>query len=250
MAVLRGQELAKALSPEKAKELGFSAETDFELTKIRHGLWLLEHKKAEKKPVPAEKEKQGKETMELNAKLFSMLQDEKLSERVVGKFENLLNPKELARLKELIKEGKVFEFKLSEKYKKPIYKISLPKKNTGEKTVPELPASEYCLENHGILVCTTKAKAYEVSINMQDAIKNSEIRGIKSFDGNYYIIENELLQKYKQPIAEIIQANKSISLGEIHKKAGVSKILAKIACEFLKDDGEIIEKRGGHYQYV
>ena len=90
----------------------------------------------------------------------------------------------------------------------------------------------------------------EEIIKNSEAIKNSEIKGIKSFDGNYYIIETGLLEKYIPIVSETIQKNKNISLEELYKKAGINKILAKIICEFLKEEGDLIEKTKGRYTYV
>jgi len=244
MGFIRGKDLEKALSKEKAEALEINAESDFELTKIKKGLWILEEK-ALKKEKETEKTENG-----LDEKIFEILEEKKLSDRVIGRFEKFLRPEELERFKELVKQGIIFEFKLSDKYKKGIYKIKASSKNFSEKNIPEIPEEEYCLEKHGLAICTTKAKAFEVSSKNSEAIKNSEIKGIKSFDGNYYIIETGLLEKYIPIVSETIQKNKNISLEELYKKAGINKILAKIICEFLKEEGDLIEKTKGRYTYV
>ncbi|HLD59309.1 MAG TPA: hypothetical protein VI977_06810 [archaeon] len=247
--ILKGKELAKALSKEQLKELGLNENLDFEITKIKQGILIF----AEKEPAVETPKAQASdiETLEIDSKIFGFLSEKKLSERVEGKFEKFLNAKELARFKELLKEGRVFAFKLSEQYKKPVYKIAPQKtKETEKPSLEQKPMEQYCLETDGLMVCTDKAKAEKLSFELRDAIKSAQISGIKSFDGNYYIVETELLQKYKPVVSGAIKSGKKISLEEISKRLGISKILARVVCEFLKDDGEIIEKTRDLYQFV
>ncbi|MBN1940877.1 MAG: hypothetical protein JW772_01710 [Candidatus Diapherotrites archaeon] len=240
MVIIKGSELAKALPQEKLKELGFSPESDFDVNPVKPGVWVFSEKKIEKSA-----------NAEVDAKIFKLLGEKSLSEKVEGKFEKLLNKTEQKRFKELLEEGKIFPFKLSDKYKKPIYKVSYSqRKETETHGTEKKPLKEYSLEKDGIMVCTTKAEATMASMRLQDAIKKGEIQGIKSFDSNYYIIENSLLEKYRQLVAGTIASQKTISLNEIAEKTNISVILAKIVCEFLKEDGEIIEKKEGLFQYV
>ena len=39
-------------------------------------------------------------------------------------------------------------------------------------------------------------------------------------------------------------------LEQLAKNVKISKMLAKTVCEFLKDEGEIIERRKGEYSYI
>ncbi|MDD5163395.1 MAG: hypothetical protein PHD95_04265 [Candidatus ainarchaeum sp.] len=252
MALIKGKEIAKILSQEQLKDFGISPESDFELTKIRQGVIVISEKEFSFPPAKSpETTKQGPDKIALEEKILSLLEEKKLSERVEGKFEKLLSQKEAEQFREMLKEGKVFAFKLSDKYKKPVYKIAPPKKKESEKAFSEnKPAADYCLEKDGLLVCSDRKKAELLSYELKDSIKSGQISGIKSFDGNYYIIETSLLQRYSQPVLEIIKANKTIPIEEIAKKASVSAILARITCEFLKEDGEIIEKKKGQYSYV
>ncbi|MDD5148497.1 MAG: hypothetical protein PHH08_03460 [Candidatus ainarchaeum sp.] len=252
MLILKGRDIAKAFSLEQLKELGLNPESDFEIIKIRGGVFAL----AEKEPLP-EKEKKieakkpGNDALGMESKILAMLGEKRLSDRVEGRFEKLLSQKEADYFKEMLKEGKVFAFKLSDKYKKPVYKIAALKKKDSETTaLQNKPISEYCLEKDGLLVCTDRKKAEILSYELKDAIKDGRISGIKSFDGNYYIIETELLMKYRPVFLGIINANKTISFEELAEKAAVNTVLARIVCEFLKEDGEIIEKKKGQYTYV
>jgi hypothetical protein len=252
MLILKGKDFARAFSPEQLKELGINPLSDFEIIKIKPGIILFSEKEFSAPQAKAsEAPKQDISKIEPEARILALLQEKKLSERVEGKFEKFLSQKEAEQFREMLKEGRVFAFKLSDKYKKPVYKIAPFKKKESEKNTTEnKPVDEYCLEKDGLLVCSDKKKAEILSFELKDLIKSGQISGIKSFDGNYYIIETDLLQKYAPLVLEIIRANKAIALEEIAKKAAISVILAKIACEFLKEDGEIIEKKRGQYSYV
>ena len=100
------------------------------------------------------------------------------------------------------------------------------------------------------MVIKNEQRAKKVSEELRQQIQDGKIRGIKSFDGLFYVIEDSLYQKYRQQLLQIINVNKKILLGERARKLGVSEMLCKIICEFLKDEGEIIEKRKESYHCV
>ena len=41
-----------------------------------------------------------------------------------------------------------------------------------------------------------------------------------------------------------------MTIEELAQKINYSKLLTKIICEFLKEEGEILEKRKGQYAYI
>jgi len=246
MAKLRqqGSDFSLSLSEREAMELGLEAEKEYELNKARDGIWVLSQKQSEKKePVIIEPV--------IDGKIIELMKRKSLSERVEGKFEKLLNEQELIVFKKMLAEGKIIAFKLSDKYKKAVYKIALEKNKESESTATkEKPIEEYDLEKDGFLVVKNEERAKRLSEELKEEIKQGKIRGIKSFDGHFYIIESSLLEKYSDDTCTVIKANKSILLPELAQKLSVSSLLAKIVCEFLKEDGEIIEKRKESYQLV
>ena len=244
----REKGLVIALSGKESKELGLVEGKRYDLKKTGEGQWQLAESKA------AEPKEQ-----ELELKILEMLGNEGLKERVEGKFEEKLSKEEQAVFKKLIDKGEVVAFKLSDKYKKAVYKAAEEEKKPAQaKAGPkkavdatkEKPADEYSLEENGIMVIKDAGHASAVAASMQGKIKEGEVKGIKSFDGLFYVITSELYEKFREKILTVFKSNHKIGLAELAKKAGASKTLCKIVCEFLKEEGEIIEKRKESYGFI
>ncbi len=242
---------------------------EFEIAKAKDGLFILIEKnatvkneteknavekigeKAKIEEIAKAMEKENAKFFEIDSKIIGLLKAKGLSERVEGNFEKLLNKEELERLKELVKEEKVIPFKLNESYKKAVYKLPEPKKKESESIEAKDKAiEEYSMETDGFLIVKNEERAKRISQEFSEKIKSNEIKGIKSFDGNYYIIENPLIEKYRNRLIKEAKEKKSISLNEISSNIGISKTLARILCEFLKEDGELIEKKRELFQYI
>lgn len=114
----------------------------------------------------------------------------------------------------------------------------------------EKRVDEYSLQKDGFLVFKNAENAKILSVKLRKDIEDGKIQGIKGFDGFFYIAEAELYQKHRAGVLCAISAAKGIQLENIAEKAGISKMLAKVICEFLKDEGEIIEKRKDSYQAI
>jgi len=261
-----GRQFALSGRESLAKELGLGPNSDYEIVRAKKGLWVLI---ARERP--------------LDKRVLEILKSKNLEQRVEGKLEGFLGKEELKRFKEMLKEGSIVAFKLSPKYKKAVYKtaeeiegnvkIGKPGKkisrekelSPGGKSGPEpgkgrkesessnaeeKPLEEYSIEKDGFVVCKNVNMARQLSEKLKDEIKKGEIRGIKGFDGFFYIAENSLYQKHKAKALSLIKAEKGIDSAKIGEKAGVSKLLAKIVCELLKEEGEIIEKRQDRFQAI
>ncbi len=239
----QGREFFLAFSEQEAGELGLETGKEYDLGRAKQGIWVLSEKQGQEKPVQMEAID--------DARIFDLLAKKNLSERVEGKFEKQLNEKELERLKQLLEEGKIIAFRLNEKYKKAVYKIAPEKKKESENAnAPEKPIEEYSIDTDGFLVVKNEERAKRLSEELQGQIKGGKIKGMRSFDSHFYIIETALLEKYFGETCAIIKNSKSIILPELSQKLGISRMLARIVCEFLKEDGEIIEKRKEAYQIV
>jgi len=258
-------EIALVLKEKRFKELGLSPGHDYRLVKANEGVWVL---LMDEKPRPKQHP--------LDEKIFKMVREKPLKERVEGKFEELLGKEELERFKELLKEGLVVAFKLSPKYKKAVYKtrdeaeekpasakkeaVNDPsRKDAGKepgKKEPELPNAkesnleENTLEKDGFMACKSVHIAKVMSEKFKKEIEDGKIRGLKSFDGQFYIAETPVYEKYSGKVISAIKAEKGIGSKKIAQQLGISQVLAKIVCELLKEDGEIIEKRKDQFQAI
>ena len=79
--------------------------------------------------------------------------------------------------------------------------------------------------------------------------KNNEIKGQKSFDGNFYVIDVYLYNNIRKQILSS-GLDKNFSIEDLSKKLNKEIDLLKIAIEFLKEEGVIIEKRKNIYCLV
>ncbi len=231
----KGSEFALVLAEQLFRQLELSATASYELVKAKKGVWVLIEKEAVKENP-------------LDKKIFAMLKQKRLQDKVEGKFEKLLNKEELQRFKEMLKEGSVGAFKLSEKYKRAIYKtraeLEGEKKDSNQAGNAGNPAAACdVLEKSGFLLCKDEQLARAVSQQLRKEIEEGKIRGIKGFDGFFYVIESQVYNKHRAKLLSLVKQRKSITVQQLAAEAGLSTALVKTACEFLKDEGEIIEKR-------
>ena len=246
----KGSDFVLVIPQEMLGEFGIDQNAEFELFKAKPGIWVLVGEKAasEKSPV--------------DLKILALLKEKGLKDRVEGMFERFLGKEEMPRFREMVKEGSIVEFKLSPKYKRAVYKtrqeaeenVKMAENGKVKKPEPgngkEKPIEGYSLDQDGFLVCRENEKARLLSENLRKEIEEGKIRGIKSFDGFFYIAEESLYQKYKPKILGLIKEEKGIGIGKIAEKAGISKVLARVVCEFLKEEGDLIEKRKDQFQAI
>ena len=268
-----GNDLSIVIPQALLGELGLDRNASYELVRAKDGIWVLTKETSGRPESAAVAQAPAAAAVAaaapaprspLDERIFYMLEKLKLEDKVEGKFEERLGKAELARFKELLKDGAIIPFKLNPKYKKAVYKAREEvdgAKAKGEKKAPvkkeseipqakEKPIEDYCIERDGIMVCRNEDRAKMLSNQFKRDIEEGRIRGIKDFSGIFYIIENSLYDKYKLPAISAVKASKSVSLQQVSEKLGVSSLLAKIVCEFLKEEGEIIEKRKELFQSV
>ncbi len=237
-------EFCISLSSQEFNDLGLEPAKLYEFVKVKDGVWVMLEAGEQKFEV--------KEVDDLEEKVVGLLKQKDLKDKVEGRFEKLLNEKELKKFEEMLKDGKVIKFKLSDKYKKAVYKLV---ENNSVQTSTQIenkekPFEEYSLENDGFVVVKNEMRAKRLSDDLKDEIKNGVIKGIKSFDGYFYIIKNDLLEEIQEKVLIEMKKEKTIDLDSLDKKVSFTKTLVRVGCEFLKEDGQIIEKRKGIYQFI
>jgi hypothetical protein len=223
---------------------------EFELVPNKKGIFLLIDK-------TVALEKEGAQVcvnvpiIEAHEEVIGLIKKSKLNELVEGKFEEKLNEKQKKALLELVTSKKVFVFKLNDTYKKGIYRISEKKEKASEEFSKEkkvLP--DYSLEEDGFIATTNTERARGLSYEFKEQIEKNELKGIKTFEGIYYLTETKLIDKHSEKILKIIKEKKETDLEEIAMQENISTELAKIIIEFLKDEGEILEKKKGFYKFI
>lgn len=196
---------------------------------------------------------------EIKAKITRLLQDKDFpfQDKVEGKFETLLKPEDLLIFKEMLKTKEIITYKQSEKYKKAIYVV-----NEGKQIAPvSLPATKSTTiqENADTIIKEFFKKKYAIIKTLEAAdkfsreyyskFKNNEIKGQKSFDGHFYVIDVFLYNTIRKQILSC-NLDKNFSIEDLSKKLNKDTELLKIAIEFLKEEGVIIEKRKNIYCLV
>lgn len=244
MVLLRGKALAAALDESDLKALGLATEKEFELVKVKQGIWVLTERDAQKVFPQLD---------ELEQKITGLLKKMGLNERVEGVFEKALSKEELEKFKQLLKQGKVIRFKLSPNYKKAVYKLPedlTKKKPSAKELLDKENIEDYSLGRNGFLVVRNDERAKRLSEELKERIKNCEVRGTKSFDGSFYIIETDLLGLLKEKISALLVQKKNMTVQEIAKALAIGVTPVKIACEFLKEEGAVFEKKKEMICYI
>lgn len=220
--VLRGKKgPLLTLTEEDLKALGLQEGKEYEITKAKQGIWVVTEK--------------GSENLEY--KLLERIKKSKLKDRVEEKFEKSLNEKELKVFEKLLKEGKVKKFKLSDQYTKSVYKL------------PEEIQDSYSLEKHGFTVLKNEQEAQEYSRTLEREIRAGNVIGIKDFDGSYYILYRPLYEEESTKILKTLEKGKK-TIEQICTELELEKELVKGICAFLKEKGEVIEKKPEVYEVV
>ncbi|MCD6434550.1 MAG: hypothetical protein J7L14_02980 [Candidatus Diapherotrites archaeon] len=181
---------------------------------------------------------------QLRKAIESKLKKARLQQRVEGRFEKLLSEEELELFNRMLEQGEIIRFKLSEKYKKAIYKLrseyEAERKRSKAKSMPEL-------SKNGYTVLSKEEEAKEIASKYAEQLKKGELLGIKGFDGNYYFIEKKLLDKLRKKIVAALAEVNEIRINKLREVVAAPEDMIKAACEVLKEQGEIIEKRKGLY---
>src|SRR3990167_8815887 len=143
----RGSDYSIIIDEKTYVEMGFDAKKGLELVKVKNGVWVITEKEGgitSAPPAvqisPAKAEAPKPNPLKMN--VLSKLENASLSDRVVGRFEAILDQKEKVVFNELLKEGAIQAFKLSDKYKKAIYKAvdNAQPEAVRAKQEPEVPA--------------------------------------------------------------------------------------------------------------
>jgi len=231
----KDKEILLNFSKDESNAIGLDPTKEYSLAKASNGIWVMVEGKDKKI------------SEDLEAKIIGMINTASLSDRVEGAFEKKLDATQLAKFNEMITQKKIEKFKLNESYKKAVYQAP---GRVGNFENTEKPFQEFTIENDGFVVVKNEARAKQLSNELRTQIKGGEIKGTRSFSGEFFIINTQLLQNSENKILKELKEFKNIDLDNLSSKTGLTKTLSKIAVEFLKEDGQLLEKTAGNYQYI
>jgi len=235
-----------------------------EFFKLRDGYYLL--------TVPLEKGKQ-EEKQKLSDK-FQILSDAekrvlkkllsiKFHNRAPAYVEKVLLPEEKGVLNELLDKNFINVFK-SEKYPNGVYNINdkvysvlygreesaskSPQSTPSVKKERENPQGSLALlESKGYVIGTSKDLG-EIVEKYKDEIKSGRIKGLRGFDGKFYIAKAEYVEQLSPLI--IKQLDRERTIEEIASNLHVEPDAVRTVLHILAEAGDVIEKRKGIYAAI
>lgn len=303
-----------SLSQSEFNELGLEPNKEYELVRAKPGIWVMVEKSTGEDSVvgnvsgglevneivegsakediehvttPGDSEVAGSGDEEY---ILGLVRNKSLADRVEGKFEKLLNERELRKFQGLLAQGKVIAFKLNESYKKAVYKVpeevsgnsgnTNKGSDTGGKGVEvntcageessvtvnqnskqelgdwkKAIAKSSCAEvvefgDRGFMVVKNEVLARRMGEELSEGLKTGNVRGMKSFDGNFYIIDNEVYKKHAERVLDYLRSKGTADVQEISQHLELGINITKAVSEFLREDAEIVEKSRNVYKYI
>lgn len=261
------EKLRDLVSVEQAREVNLPEKGEVELSRIEHNSWLLSLPSAQTDLLAST----GGGMKPIHQKVLRLLKTHRLPDLIEGRFERFLSSEELSAFQELLHAGKIVVIKTNPKFEKGIYRESTPgvgnhssssasaassfpssgvKKIITQTVVVEKPVEEYSLVSDGFMVLRSDGAAKAASFDLAERIRAGEIKGIKSFDGFYYIVETKLLEKYTSGLLTSLKSKKKDELSSLALSQAIPPVLARIVLEFAKEDGVVIEKQKNVYAFV
>jgi hypothetical protein len=250
-----GEELALIFSSQEARELNLSEGMELQACKARDNLFVLEAKAGEKKGKPLEE------------RVLELLESTPFSDRVEGRFEKMLSAESLQVFKQLMEQKEIVRFKSSPQYQKAVYRTQRelnnptpppaqekPKEKVDvsklelSKTLPNI--EDYSLQKHGFVVIKNELRARNLSLQLKSQITSGEVKGIKSFEGVFYIMKSPLFDHVCEKFLPYFKEKREAAVDELAQKFSFGKDLVKGSCEFLKEEGELSEKRKDFFKYI
>lgn len=253
------RKLLEAISPQEAQGLRLPAEGELELSHAKEGIWILTPASGTR-PASTPLTQNGEFVLQpMHIKILRLLKTHPPGNLVEGKFEQFLSSEEQLAFRELLVNKKVEAFKSSPKYNLGIYRevrLSTPP-SSAPPTIPaapmvitEKPLEEYQLDKDGFEILRNEGAAKNRSYELADRMKSNEVKGLKTFDGFYYLITSAQLENQMPLVMQALKEMKKGELKEIAAKSKLPPVMVKVILEFAKEEGTIIEKRKDAFAYV
>jgi len=93
----------------------------------------------------------------------------------------------------------------------------------------------------GYLVLSEPSEANALNDRLQEAKRDSEVRGVRGFDTKYYVMTLQKLSEIEAKIMRALESEKV--LADLSSELKAPEDLCKAAIEVMKEDGSVIEKK-------
>lgn len=258
---------ALLLSVDEFNQLGLDPNKEYEIVKAKDGVWVITDK-------PAQPKESSISELGLDAQIFEMLEGKSYRDRVEGKFEKTLNNEEFKRFRELLQSGQILKYRRSKEYIKAIYimrrefedelkkhggkayeKVVTPvirqqlAKNSSTNTATATMTVSSALKD-GYMIIRDEQRAKQIGYELTAEIKSGQIKGLKYFDGQFYLIDSAIFTTLAPQLLMALQNKKSATVAEISGAVHRNPELVKAACVFLAEEGVISEKKKDLYQFI
>jgi len=212
------------------------------------------------------KKKQTPKFSDDERKLIKKLISIKFSERTPTNVNRKLSGEEKKLLTKIVRKGYIGVYK-SGKYPHGVYNVPpstystvIESKSEGEsksgnvfqqqektETVETDPIKK--LYKNGFVILKSVEEAKELSDKLSSKIRKREIRGIRGFDRNYYILKTSFISKYEGKVRNALKSG-SDTVEKISSQVNIDKNACIALLTVMNEDGEIIEKRKGKFAIV
>ncbi|HZX34405.1 MAG TPA: hypothetical protein VFF09_03415 [archaeon] len=239
-----GKGFRLVFTEQESSKLGFKPEKEYEMAQAINGIWVIVEGKEKASGAAAVAAKIDV----VGQKIAGMLKQLPLKERVEGIFEKSLKPEEAKKFSEMLSKGKVEKFKLNEKYRKAVYRFMEEPETKFENN--EKPFEDFNLEKDGFLVVKNELRAKALSAELENKIKDGKVRGTRAFTGEFYIIYSALLESSMEKVLAEMKKSRAATLASIAQNTKLTPTLARITLEFLKEEGQAMERKKDSFQYI
>jgi len=192
----------------------------------------------------------AKKIDEIEIAVLQKLLSIRFEKRVPDHVKTVLTEVEQLILKKL--EGKKFvTLYRSKKYPNGVYNIQndiypMISGRTAPKA-PE-PAKKTGILANGFLTLKDKNEAYKLSQKLSAEMKRGDVIGVKGFDGRFYVVTKQYLEKSQKAIDEILNGEKDVA--SIAKETNLDVEGCSAVLRLMAEAGDVLEKTKGRFAPV
>ncbi len=175
--------------------------------------------------------------------------------RTPANVEKELTEAERFILKDLEKKGMVNVFK-GRKYPDGVYNIKdniypilrgkEPPKP--EATEPQAQPDSPTLKNRGFLTLKDKGEAMRLSQKLSSEMKKGDVLGIKGFDGRFYVVTREYLEKSEKAVNSVLKGGMDVQ--SIAQAAKMDEEGCSAVMKLMAEKGDVLEKKKGIFSPI
>lgn len=127
----------------------------------------------------------------------------------------------------------------------PLVRSEKPKEGKKEKKY-KTPFQE--LEEEKYMVISNRGEVEELQREIRKKDKVEEVKGVKDFDGKFYIMKKDRLREIEEKLEDKGILNEEKPIKKVAEELEIKEELSKTALVLLREEGKVIEKGKNVYQ--